>query len=151
DVLRFETLCREASTALYISGWRKAAFAAAQALELWRGAPLLDVPSQTLHQRVRPRLEQLRLQALEDRAEAELRQGRYDRLLPELRELIGRYPLRERFRAQLMAALAGSGRQAEALEAYRDARRVLVEELGVEPGAELQQLHQRVLRGEAAL
>ena len=148
DVLRFEALCRAASTALHISDWGKASAASQQALELWRGTPLLDVASQTLQQRVRPRLEQLRLQALEDHCDAELRQGRYDQLLPQLQELTTRYPLRERFHAQLMAALAGSGRQAEALEVYQDARRALVDELGVEPGAELRQLHQRVLRGE---
>jgi Bacterial transcriptional activator domain len=98
-----------------------------------------------------PRLEQLRLQALEDGAEADLRLGRQDRLIPELRELAAQHPVRERFHGQLMEALARAGRQAEALEAYRQARRVLVAELGIEPGPQLRLLHQQILNGDPAL
>ena len=148
DVLRFEVLCRAAGGALRAGGWAEAADAAAGALELWRGVPLLDVPSEILREAFVPRLEQLRLQALEDRAEAELRLGRRELLVPGLRDLTAAYPLRERFHAQLMQALAGCGRRGEALQVYRDARQVLVEQLGVEPGPELRDLHGRVLAGE---
>ena len=109
DVLLFETACRNAGTARRASRWQEASAAATRALELWRGTPLLDVPSQVLRDQFVPRLEQMRLQALEDRAEADLRLGRQDRLIPELRELAGRHPVRERFHAQLMEALARGG------------------------------------------
>jgi tetratricopeptide (TPR) repeat protein len=98
-----------------------------------------------------PGLERLRLQALEDRAEAELRLGRPDWLIPQLRDLVAQYPMRERFHGQLMEALALAGRQAEALEVYRHARQVLVDELGIEPGQRLQLLHQQILDGDPQL
>jgi DNA-binding SARP family transcriptional activator len=150
DVLAFEVLCRDAGAAVRAGGWARAVDAAQVALGLWRGAPLLDVPSQVLRDGCVPRLEQLRLQLLEDHTEARLRLGGYEQLAPELRELAGTHPLRERFHAQLMTALACSGRRAEALEAYRDARQALVEQLGVEPGPELRELHHRILAGEDA-
>jgi DNA-binding SARP family transcriptional activator len=151
DVLEFGTLCREAAAALPTGAWSRASDAAGRALELWRGAPLLDVPSQLLHEEIVPRLEQLRVQAIEDRAEAELHLGRQEQLVPELRDLTVQHPLRERFHAQLMLALCRCGRQAEALECYRGARRVLVQELGIEPGPELRRLHERVLAGDVSL
>ena len=151
DVLRFETACRDAGAARRAARWPEASAAAARALELWRGTPLLDVPSQVLRDRFVPGLEQMRLQALEDRAEADLRLGGQDRLIPELRELAARHPVRERFHAQLMEALARAGRRAEALEAYRQARRALVGELGIEPGPQLRLLHQQILDGGPAL
>jgi DNA-binding SARP family transcriptional activator len=148
DVLRFEALCREAGTAVRASGWARACDAAAAALALWRGAPLLDVSSQVLRDQCVPRLEQLRLQVLEDEAQAQLQLGWHERLVPRLRELTGAHPLRERFHAQLMLALAAGGRRAEALEAYQQARRVLVREVGVEPGPELRAIHERILAGQ---
>src|SRR6185437_15874898 len=151
DVLGFEAACRRAGEARRASRWAETSAAAGAALGLWRGTPLADVPSQVLRDRFVPRLEQLRLQAAEDRAEAELRLGRHDRLIPQLRELAAAHPMRERFHAQLIEALARAGRQAEALEAYQAARRVLVEELGIEPGPHLQRLHQQVLDGDPAL
>ena len=151
DVLRFETLCREGADAARAQAWQQADDLLGQALKLWRGAPLLDVPSQALREQFTPRIEQLHLQALEDRAEAGLRLGRHDQLVPELRELTAQHPLRERFHAQLMLALARGGRQAEALETYQDARRVLVQELGIEPGPELRRLQERVLAGDDEL
>jgi tetratricopeptide (TPR) repeat protein len=151
DVLQFEAACRDTGTARHAAQWLQASAAAAQALELWRGTPLLDVDSQVLRDRFVLRLEQMRVQVIEDRAEAELRLGHYDRLVPDLRELTAEYPLRENFHAQLMEALARGGRQAEALQAYQRARRVLVDELGIEPGPQLQRLHQQVLRGDPAL
>jgi tetratricopeptide (TPR) repeat protein len=91
------------------------------------------------------------VQTLEWRIEAGLHQGRHEQLIGELRRLTGEHPLRERFQGQLMLALARSGRQAEALAAYQDARRVLVEELGIEPGPELRRLHEQILAGDGAL
>ena len=150
DALRFEALCRKAGVALRAAAWIEASTAAVQATELWRGTPLLDVPSQALREAFVPRLEQLHLQALEDRIEASLHLHEHDRLVPELRELNVQHPVRERFRAQLMLALYQSGRQAEALEVYREARRVLVEELGIEPGPQLRAVHTMILAGDAA-
>jgi len=149
DVLEFEALCRQTATARGQRAWADASTTASRALALWRGDPLLDVPSQLLRTRFVPRLEELRIQTLEDRVEAELQLGRADRLLPQLRDLATRYPLRERFHAQLMAALTAAGRTAEALTAYQEARRVLVDELGIEPGPELRRLQERILAGTA--
>jgi DNA-binding SARP family transcriptional activator/tetratricopeptide (TPR) repeat protein len=151
DVLSFEAACRAASAARWAARWPEASAAAARALGLWRGTPLLDVPSQVLRDQFVPGLEQLRLQALEDRAEAELRLGRLDWLIPQLRELAAQHPMREQFHGQLMEALARTGRQAEAMEAYRNARRALVDNLGIEPGPHLQLLHQQILDGDPRL
>jgi DNA-binding SARP family transcriptional activator/tetratricopeptide (TPR) repeat protein len=151
DVLRFEAACRAAGAERHAARWQEASAAAARALELWRGTPLLDVPSQVLRDQFVPRLEQMRLQTIEDHAEAGLRLGHQDRLIPELRELTAEHPMRERFHAQLIEALARAGRQAEALDAYRQARRALVDELGIEPGPHLQRLHQQILHGDPAL
>ena len=147
DALRFERLCRETGAALREHAWEQAARQAALALALWRGEPLLDVPSQLLRGQFVPRLEGLRLLAIECRVEAELNLGRHGQLILELRDLAAHHPLHERFHAQLMLALARSGRQAESLEAYRTARGLLVEELGVEPGRELREAHAAVLSG----
>jgi DNA-binding SARP family transcriptional activator/Tfp pilus assembly protein PilF len=151
DVLGFGRACRDAGAARRAARWPETSVAAARALELWRGTPLLDVPSQVLHDQFVPGLEQLHLQALEDRTEADLRLGHPDRFIPELRDLAAQYPLREQFHAQLMEALARAGRRAEALEAYRHARRALKAELGIEPGPHLQLLHQQILDGDPAL
>ena len=91
------------------------------------------------------------MQVLEWRIEADLHEGRHEQLIGELRDVVAHHPLRERFYAQLMLALVRAGRQAEALEVYRDARSALVGELGVEPGPELRQTHERILAGDAAL
>ena len=151
DALQFAALSREAGTALRAQAWSLASTTATRALRLCRAQPLLDVASQSLREEFTPYFEQLRSEVLDARIEADLRLGAHDQLVPELRGLIVKYPLRERLHAQLMLALAGSGRQAEALEAYRDARRVLVRELGIEPGARLRELHQGILAGDPAL
>jgi DNA-binding SARP family transcriptional activator/tetratricopeptide (TPR) repeat protein len=148
DVLEFEALCKGTGAALRNGQWASASAEAARALRLWRATPLLDVPSQMLADAFVPGLEQLRLQALEDGFEARLRLGEHQNVISELRELAAQHPLRERFHAQLMLALAGTGRQAEALEAYLQARHALVNKLGIEPGAELRDLHQRILAGD---
>jgi DNA-binding SARP family transcriptional activator len=151
DVACFETLVRQADTARHEDRWLKVHTALTQALSLWRGSPLADIRSDRLRHEHGPRLEQMRLQALEVHIEADLHLGRYEHVVPELRDLTLRYPLRERFHAQLMLALYRCGRAAEALDTYRQARRVLVEELGIEPGPELQRLHHSVLPGDPAL
>ena len=107
--------------------------------------PLADVPSQMLRDRWVPHLDQLHVQALEWRIEADLHEGRHEELIPELRDLTARQPLQERFHGQLMLALYQSGRQAEALAAYFRARDVLITELGVEPGPGLRDLYQQIL------
>jgi DNA-binding SARP family transcriptional activator len=150
DIAQFEDLCSQAAVSLRADAWEPACDAAARALGLWRGAPLADVPSQLLRDQVVPQLDQMRVQALEDRAEAELALGRHGQLVAPLRELVAQYPLRERFHAQLMLALARSGRRAQALTAYQEARKALVVELGIEPGPELRALHERILAGREA-
>lgn len=148
DTLRFEALCREAGAAHRSAQWSQASAAADVAVGLWRGTPLLDVPSQWLRDQFLPHFERLRLQVLEDRIEADLNLGRYNRLVEQLQELTAQYPLREPFHARLMVALAASGRQAEALQVYRTVRQILVDELGIEPGRDLRNVRDRILRGD---
>ena len=148
DLLRFETLCRQGTDAMRDQEWLAASQAFTQALRLWRGAPLEDIRSQILHDESVPRLDQLRLQILEDRIEAELNLGDAGRLAPELIRLTTEHPLRERFHAQLMLSLVRAGRRAEALEVYQRVRRALVDELGVEPGTELRRVHAQVIAGD---
>jgi DNA-binding SARP family transcriptional activator len=120
----------------------------ADGLALWRGAPLADLSDEPFVVPVAVRLEAARLSALELRIEADLALGRAASLVGELEDLSTAHPLREHLRSQLMRALAASGRQSEALRVYRDTRALLVEDLGVEPGAALQDVHRRVLAGE---
>ena len=151
DVSRFEVLLAATRAAAKDRSWDQAAMRAREALELWRGEPLADVDSDVLAAREVPRLTELRLQALEIRLDADLHQGRHAEVIGELRQLAGAHPLRERLHSLLMLALYRDGRQAEALAAYLQARQVLVEELGTEPGAGLRELHQQVLTGDPAL
>jgi DNA-binding SARP family transcriptional activator len=150
DVLEFEAHCRDARAALRADEWADASASAMRALGLWRAVPLLDVPAEALRGEFVPRLERLRLQVLEDRFDAGLRLGQHQELIPQLLDTAARHPLQERFHAQLMLALASTGRRAQALHAYQQARRVLIDELGIEPGPELQGIHQRVLAGDTA-
>ena len=122
-----------------------------EALALWRGPPLADFTFEPFAETEIARLEELRSAALEDRIEADLEGGGAAELVGELEGLVKQNPLRERLRGQLMLALYRSGRQAEALRAYQEARRVLVDELGIEPSPALQQLHASILRQESAL
>ena len=121
-----------------------------EALALWRGPPLAEFGEEPFARVEAGRLEELRLAALEERIEADLALGRHAELVGELEVLIAEHPQRERLRGQLMLALYRSGRQADALEAYRDARAAL-DELGLEPGAALRQLEQQILTQDAAL
>ena len=122
-----------------------------RALAIWRGRPLADLGFEAFAQQEIGRLEELRLAALEDRVEAELEAGRHSDLVGELEAFADEHPLRERLRSQLMLALYRSGRQAEALQIYHDTRRVLVDELGIEPSPALQQLHGAILRQDPGL
>lgn len=122
-----------------------------QALDLWRGPALADFRYEPFAQREIAALEEVRLAAIEDRIDADLALGLASELVAEVESLVAEHPTRERLRGQLMLALYRSGRQAEALGAYRDARRALVEEFGIEPGPRLRQLEQSILRQDPAL
>src|SRR2546425_2945683 len=122
-----------------------------EALQLWRGPPLSEFLNQRFAQAEIAHLEELRLATIEERLERDLTQGRHAERVGELEALVREHPLRERLRAQLMLALYRSGRQAEALDAYQDARRALVDGLGIDPSPALQQLHGAILRQEAGL
>ncbi|SCF22393.1 AfsR/SARP family transcriptional regulator [Micromonospora saelicesensis] len=120
------------------------------ALALWRGPALGGIPSRSVRRRAQA-LDEQRLTALEECVDVELRLGRAAELIGELAESLDQHPVRERLRGQLMLALSAVGRQADALAVYREGRRTYADELGIEPGAELQELHQRVLAGDLAL
>jgi DNA-binding SARP family transcriptional activator len=122
-----------------------------EALALWRGPPLADFAYEPWALAEIARLEELRLAALEERVEADLALGRHTELVGELDALVTRHRLRERTRSQLMLALYRSGRQAEALAAYQEGRRALVEELGIEPSRGLQELERAILRQDPSL
>ena len=128
-----------------------AAGAARDALSLWRGAPLADVADEPFAAAEIRRLDELRVAALELAVDGDLAGGRHREVVGELDALVAEYPLRERLHAQRMLALYRCGRQAEALDAYRRARSVLVEEIGVEPGPELRRLHEAILRQDRSL
>jgi DNA-binding SARP family transcriptional activator len=148
DVLEFEALCREAGVAMRARSWAQVSNNVTQALALWRFRPLADVASRTLLDAWIPRLEGLHLQAREWRIEAELQLGHHEQILAEVGQLAAQHPLRENVHGQLMRALARCGRRAQALDVYRDTRRTLIAELGVEPGTELRRLHELILAGE---
>lgn len=127
------------------------AAALSAALDLWRGAPLSDVALTPSVLTESARLEEARLAAVEARIGAEIGLGRHDALLPELKQMVAQHPLRERLHAHLMVALYRSGQQAEALGAYRDLRRLLIDEVGVEPSKPLRELHGRILHEDPLL
>jgi predicted ATPase/DNA-binding SARP family transcriptional activator len=122
-----------------------------RALKLWRGPAYGDLAYEQWARNEAERLDELRRECLEERIEAELQLGRHAHVLADLEALVAEHPLRERPRAQLMLALYRSGRQAEALQAYLDARRALVDELGIEPSSELRELEAAILRQEPSL
>ena len=148
---RFERLLGEGRVALEAGDHADASDRLRQALALWHGTPLSDFAYERFAQDEISRLEELHVSALEDRIEAELALGHHDELVAELEGLVNRHPLRENLRAQLMVALYRGGRQAEALEAYRDARRVLLSELGIEPGRRLRELEHAILAQDPGL
>jgi len=147
DLSRFEQLVAEARRASPESASAKLR----EALSLWRGPPLADLAYEQFAQAEIARLEEMRLGAVEQRLEADLALGRHAELVAELETLVARHPLRERFRHQLMLALYRSERQAEALQAYRQARQELSDELGLEPSEALKQLEAAILRQDPGL
>jgi DNA-binding SARP family transcriptional activator/tetratricopeptide (TPR) repeat protein len=151
DLDVFTGLCGRARSAAGEGDWAGVSGRLTQALEVWRGEPLADVPSDVLRRTEVPRLAELRLRALELRFDAELRLGRHAGLVAELRRVAAGEPLREELHGLLMVALYRCGRQAEALEVYRDIGRVLREEIGITPGPALRELHQRILAADPDL
>jgi predicted ATPase/DNA-binding SARP family transcriptional activator len=151
DAHRFARLAADGHRALVAGDHPRAAALLREALELWRGPALADVADAPFAAPQAVRLEESRLAAVEDRIEADLALGEHSTLVPELQQLVDAHPLRERLRGQLMRALYGSGRQAEALAVFEDARRTLADELGADPSAELAAVHLAVLRADESL
>jgi DNA-binding SARP family transcriptional activator/ABC-type branched-subunit amino acid transport system substrate-binding protein/DNA-binding beta-propeller fold protein YncE len=151
DLHRFERLLAEGRERLAEGEAAAAARALEAGLELWRGPPLADFAYAGFAQGEIRRLEELRLAAVEERVDADLARGRDRELVPELEALAAEHPLRERLRGQVMLALYRSGRQAEALEAYRTGREAGVAELGLEPGRALVELQGAILRQDPQL
>ncbi len=151
DADRFDRLAAEGATALGRKSYGEASELLAQALALWRGPALADLRYESFAQGEIARLEELRLAAVEDRIESDLGLGRHDQLVGELESLVSEHPTRERLRGLQMLALYRAGRQADALEAYRQAREALLDELGLEPGPDLKDLEQAILRQDEAL
>ncbi|MGW1965061.1 BTAD domain-containing putative transcriptional regulator [Streptomyces sp. NPDC001935] len=147
DVFVFEDLLREGARAAESGAWAQAYRCHDEALSLWQGDPLPDLPAMEAERR---RLSELRVAALEGRAEADLRLGRVSAAVADLVHLTSQHPLRERPHALLMRALQRDGRTSEALSVYTALRRRMVDELGVDPSEELEALHQRLLTGEPA-
>jgi len=151
DARRFEALLERGRRELASGEAGRASLTLRDALALWRGPALADLAFEPFAQTEIARLEELRLAALEARIEAELVLGRQDSLVAELETLVAAHPYREGLRAQLMLALYRSGRQAEALETYRRARRTFSQELGIEPGPRLQEMEGAILRQDSSL
>jgi DNA-binding SARP family transcriptional activator len=151
DLQRFERLVDEGRTLLARGMAAEASERLREALSLWRGPALADFTYESFTQPPITRLDEIRLAAIELRIDADLALGRHDELVGELEGLVAQHPHHERLRRNLMMALYRSGRQADALEAYQDARRALVDGLGIEPSAGLQELERAVLRQDPAL
>jgi DNA-binding SARP family transcriptional activator len=151
DAHRFERLVADGRSELAAGRPERAASALEGALSLWRGPPLADLAYEPFAQAEIARLDDLQIAALEQLVEAKLALGAHAELVAQLETLIRAYPYRERLRAQLMLALYRCDRQAEALQAYQDARTTLVEELGIEPGERLRGLERAILAQDPAL
>jgi DNA-binding SARP family transcriptional activator len=149
DAVRFEELLEEGRRVLAADPERAAALLG-EALQLWRGEALADVPPSAYIEAETERLSELHLAALEHRIEADLECGRFAHVIPELRGTLAGNPLRERLWLLLMRALDGDGRRAEALDAYAQAREAIADQLGVDPSAELRRLHQELLNADDA-
>ncbi|WP_433260038.1 BTAD domain-containing putative transcriptional regulator [Actinosynnema sp. CS-041913] len=152
DAERFEALAGQARTAYQRGDYVGAGSLARRAISLWRGTPFCGLADEVrvLHVEAE-RLRECKLVVTSMCVEAELRLGRHREVVAELRELVAEHPLREGLHAQLMLALYRSGRQAEALEVYRKVRRLLADELGLEPGGEIGELAQAILRADPKL
>ena len=145
DALRFEALLVDAAAASASGDFAAAAALLRTALDLWSGTALVDAPDTEIFASIRTRFEELHRTAVEDLVDAELALGHHDRLAPHLEAHVAAEPLRERRWGQMMRALYGAGQQAGALRAYQRARDTLIDELGVEPSAELRRLEAAVL------
>ncbi|MBU8857204.1 MULTISPECIES: BTAD domain-containing putative transcriptional regulator [unclassified Micromonospora] len=150
DVARFERGVQRARAAQAAGRTEEALAEVSAALELWQGEPFTGFGG-TYFETARHRLVEMRAVALETRTELQLAGGRHGELVGRLVELVAEFPVRERLRHQLMLALHRSGRQAEALAAYRDYAGLLRDEYGIEPGGALQDLHRRILRADSDL
>jgi DNA-binding SARP family transcriptional activator len=148
DVQRFTVLSGQGRKALGDGDPEAAARWLAEALALWRGGALADVPPSPYVEAEAERLDELRLSATELQLEAEIACGRHREVIPELRRLLADQPLREEWWLLLMRALDGAGRRAQALAAYEQARTTLADQLGVDPGRELQELFRQLLRDD---
>lgn len=151
DAVRFERLAHEAASALAGGNPALAASLTERALGLWRGAAYADVLYEDFARAEVERLEELRLGAVEDRLDAQLRLGHHEGVLPEALALAAQHTHRERLQALAMLTLFRSGRQTEALDLYTEVRRRLDDELGLEPGIELRELQRRILQQDASL
>jgi predicted ATPase/DNA-binding SARP family transcriptional activator len=151
DAQRFERLVNSADEARSSGNAAAASAALAEALDLWRGPALADLTQEAFARPEAARLEELRLRAVEDRIECDLALGRHVELAAEVAALVEQHPLRERLREQLMLALYRSGRQADALAAYQDARAKLDEELGIAPSQALNDLQRSILRQDESI
>ena len=151
DLHRFEVLVSQGREALSAGGVTTAAARITQALALWKGPPLADLAFEGFAQQEIARLEELRVSVLEERIAVDLELGRHADVVGELRSLVSAYPLRERLRELQMIALYRSGRQAEALEAYRETRQILAEELGLDPSPALRRVEAAILAQDPKL
>ena len=151
DSRRFEELLQRARAALARDEAERAAADLREALAMWRGDALAEHRFDDFAQREIARLEELRVETIEERLAAELAAGASADLVGELQALVAEYPLRERLRAQLMVALYRTGRQAEALETMREGRELMVDELGIEPGPDLRTLERMILAQDPEL
>lgn len=150
DLQLFDSLVKEGRDELANGRYAVAADKLAAAEGLWRGPAFAGIEGVEFLDQERERLEGLRVQAVEDRIDADLACGKHAELIPELERLSREHPFRERLHAQLMLALYRAGRQAEALAQYRDAQGLL-DDIGIEPGAELRQLQRQILAQDPAL
>jgi SARP family transcriptional regulator, regulator of embCAB operon len=147
DCVQFERMAEQGRALLVAGETSRAAVLLRQALRVWSGPALTGVEHGRLLQSDVAHLEEMRMLTLEMRVRADMRLGCHRELIPELKSLVQTYPYHEWLHAQLMIALQRSGRRGDALSAYREVRRLLSTELGVEPSADLQRVHEKVLKG----
>jgi predicted ATPase/DNA-binding SARP family transcriptional activator len=151
DAERFEALFADGRRTLAQGSPRLARSLLGRALALWRGAALADLAAESFAREAADRLDELRLQCVEERLAADLELGHHREVLAELEVLVATHPLRDRLRSQLMLALYRSGRQADALACYRRGHDLLLEEHGLDPGIELRALERRILQQDESL
>ncbi|ROP41405.1 AfsR/SARP family transcriptional regulator [Saccharothrix texasensis] len=151
DLHRFEAAAEQGAKLAAAEDFTAAADAYERALECWHGPPLADVPSESLHETEAPNLVEQRLRVISELVDVKLRLGRSDEVVADLRRLTAQHPLRERFWSQLMVALYRVDRQADALDAYRQASTTLARELGVDPSDSLRAVQHAILTGDPAL